>query len=73
MADVAMRGTLVGAIIKNILLLILPLFMGIWGFVVSSLGASLMGLVGMLIFIPLVSVAYTLLRGIVNRRLGLKK
>ena len=37
MADVAMKGTLVGAIIKNILLLILPLFMGIWGFVVSSI------------------------------------
>ena len=36
-ADVAMRGTLVGAIIKNILLLVLPLFMGIWGFVISSL------------------------------------
>ena len=37
MADVAMRGTLVGAIIKNILLLVLPLFMGIWGFIVASL------------------------------------
>ena len=36
-ADVAMRGTLVGAIIKNILLLILPIFMGIWGFIISSL------------------------------------
>ena len=36
-ADVAMRGTFVGAIIKNILLLVLPFFMGIWGFVVSSL------------------------------------
>lgn len=37
MADIAMRGTLVGAIIKNILLLILPIFMGIWGFVVASI------------------------------------
>ena len=36
-ADAAMRGTLVGAIIKNILLLILPLFIGIWGFIVSSI------------------------------------
>ena len=35
-ADVAMRGTFMGAIIKNILLLVLPIFMGIWGFVVSS-------------------------------------
>lgn len=37
MANVAMKGTFVGAIIKNILLLILPLFMGIWGFIVASL------------------------------------
>ena len=37
MADVAMRGTFVGAIIKNLLLLILPLFIGIWGFVVASI------------------------------------
>ena len=33
----AMLGTLVGAIIKNILLLILPIFMGIWGFIIASL------------------------------------
>lgn len=45
----------------------------IWVLVAVSVGGSLMGLVGMLIFIPLVSVMYTLLRGIVNRRLGLKK
>ena len=45
----------------------------IWVLVAVSVGASLMGLVGMLIFIPLVSVVYTILRGIVNRRLGLKK
>ena len=37
MAKVAMIGTLVGAIIKNILLLVLPIFMGIWGFIVASL------------------------------------
>ncbi|MBQ2872705.1 MAG: oligosaccharide flippase family protein [Bacilli bacterium] len=36
-ANVAMKGTLVGAIIKNILLLILPIFMGIWGLVVASI------------------------------------
>ena len=36
-ADIAMSGTLVGAVIKNILLLILPMFMGIWGFIVSSI------------------------------------
>jgi len=33
----AMMGTLVGAIIKNILLLILPIFIGIWGFIIASL------------------------------------
>ena len=33
----AMLGTLVGAIIKNILLLILPIFMGLWGFIIASL------------------------------------
>lgn len=37
MADISMRGTLVGAIIKNILLLILPIFMGIWGFIVATI------------------------------------
>ena len=36
-ADIAMRGTLVGAVIKNILLLILPLFIGVWGFIISSI------------------------------------
>lgn len=45
----------------------------IWVLVAVTLGANLMGLVGMLIFIPLVSVIYTMLRGIVNRRLGLKE
>lgn len=37
MAKEAMLGTLKGAIIKNILLIILPIFMGIWGFVVASI------------------------------------
>lgn len=41
----------------------------IWVLVAVSMGASLMGIVGMLIFIPIASVVYTLLRGIVNRRL----
>lgn len=41
----------------------------IWVLVAVSMGASLMGIVGMLIFIPIVSVIYTILRGIVNRRL----
>lgn len=41
----------------------------IWVLVAVSLGGSLMGIVGMLIFIPIVSVVYTLFRGIVNRRL----
>lgn len=45
----------------------------IWVLVAVTLGANLMGVVGMLIFIPLMSVVYTLLRGIVNRRLGLKE
>lgn len=41
-----------------------------WVLVAVSVGASLMGVVGMLIFIPIVSVIYTILRGIVNRRLA---
>ncbi len=45
----------------------------IWVLVAVTLGANLMGVVGMLIFIPLVSVIYTILGGIVNRRLGLKE
>ena len=45
----------------------------IWVLVAVSVGASLMGITGMLIFIPLMSVVDTLLRGIVNRRLGLKE
>lgn len=45
----------------------------IWVLVAVSVGANLMGLAGMLIFIPLTAVVYTMLRGIVNRRLGLKE
>lgn len=41
----------------------------IWVLVAVSIGGSLMGIVGMLIFIPMVSVVYSLFRGIVNRRL----
>ena len=36
-SGVAMMGTLVGAIIKNILLVVLPNFIGIWGLIVASL------------------------------------
>ena len=45
----------------------------IWVLAAVSVGGSLMGVVGMLIFIPIVSVIYTILRGIVNRRLKEKK
>lgn len=45
----------------------------IWVLVAVSVGGSLMGLAGMLIFIPLTAIVYTILRGIVNRRLGLKE
>ena len=37
MADKAMIGTLYGAIIKNILLIILPIFMGIWGLIIANI------------------------------------
>lgn len=36
-AKIAMKGTLYGAIIKIILLIILSKFIGIWGFIISSL------------------------------------
>lgn len=45
----------------------------IWVLVAVSIGASLMGVVGMLIFIPIASVVYTLFRGIVHRRLREKE
>ena len=45
----------------------------IWVLVAVTVGGNLMGLAGMLIFIPITAVIYTMLRGIVNRRLGLKE
>lgn len=45
----------------------------IWVLVAVSIGGSLMGVIGMLVFIPLVSVVYTIFRGDVYRRLGEKK
>lgn len=44
----------------------------IWVLVAVSLGASLMGVVGMLVFIPLTSVFYTLFRKFVYRQLEKK-
>jgi len=44
-----------------------------WVLAAVSVGGSLFGVVGMLVFIPIVSVIYTILRGIVNRRLKEKK
>ncbi len=43
-----------------------------WVLVAVTLGASLMGVAGMLLFIPLVSTGYTLLRDNVNSRNGKK-
>ena len=45
----------------------------IWVLVAVTLGGNLMGIVGMLIFIPLVSVLYTLFREWVYERLAKKK
>ncbi len=42
----------------------------IWVLVAVTVGGSLMGIVGMLIFIPMLSVLYTLLRQDVHARLG---
>lgn len=44
----------------------------IWVLVAVTVGGSMMGIVGMLIFIPLCSVLYALLRDGVNMRLGKK-
>lgn len=44
----------------------------IWVLVAVTVGGSLMGVVGMLIFIPIVSVIYTLFRSSVYKRLGKK-
>lgn len=45
----------------------------IWVLVAVTLGGGMMGVVGMLIFIPLCSVLYTLLRDTVNERLKRRK
>ena len=45
----------------------------IWVLVAVSLGGSLMGVAGMLIFIPATSVVYKLFRGYVYKRLRDKK
>lgn len=45
----------------------------IWVLVAITVGASLMGVLGMLIFIPLISVVYTLFRGYVYKRLKKRK
>ena len=45
----------------------------IWVLVAVTLGGSLMGVIGMLIFIPLLSVIYTLFRGYVYKRLKSRK
>ncbi len=45
----------------------------IWVLVAVTLGGSLMGIIGMLIFIPLLSVLYTLLREDVYKRLAEKE
>ncbi|MDF2905777.1 MAG: putative permease [Herbinix sp.] len=44
-----------------------------WVLVAVTIGGSTMGVAGMLIFIPMFSVLYTLLREAVNRRLVLRK
>jgi predicted PurR-regulated permease PerM len=41
---------------------------GIWVLFAITVGGSLFGVVGMLVFIPLMSTAYSLLRESVNRR-----
>ena len=44
----------------------------IWVLAAVTIGANLMGIVGMLIFIPIVSVIYTLFRASVYKRLKKK-
>ncbi|WP_347559896.1 AI-2E family transporter [Clostridium sp. AM58-1XD] len=44
----------------------------IWVLVAVTLGGSLMGVVGMLVFIPICSVLYSLLKRTVNKRLEIK-
>ena len=42
---------------------------GMWVLVAVTIGGELMGVAGMLVMIPLVSVAYTLLREVTTRRI----
>lgn len=42
---------------------------GMWVLVAVTIGADLMGVIGMLLMIPLVSVVYTLLREVANKRI----
>ena len=45
----------------------------IWVLFAATVGGSLMGIVGMIIFIPIVSVIYSLLRDWVNKKLAHEK
>ena len=45
----------------------------LWGIVAVTLGSSMFGVVGMLMFIPLFSTVYTLVREDVNRRKSIWK
>ena len=46
---------------------------GIWVLLAVSVGGSLFGIIGMLVFIPLASVVYSLMRDEVNKRTERKK
>lgn len=46
---------------------------GMWVLMAVTIGGSLLGIVGMLVFIPLFSVCYVLFREFVNKRLSEKK
>jgi predicted PurR-regulated permease PerM len=45
---------------------------GIWVLFAITVGGSLFGIIGMLVFIPLTATAYTLLREDVGKRIALK-
>jgi predicted PurR-regulated permease PerM len=46
---------------------------GIWILVAITVGGSLFGVVGMLVFIPLMATAYSLIRESVNKRNRIKE
>jgi predicted PurR-regulated permease PerM len=46
---------------------------GIWVLFAITVGGSLFGIIGMLVFIPLTATVYTLLREDVGRRISQKK